>query len=178
MCSTSRSYAVSRWLLALAALVMAGCADPLYDVRVDYTFRGTVARDLSTSRERIRLGAFEDRRGNPNPRMILHSWNGRWEPNSGGWLAETPIADIVRDAVVQGLSAAHAPLVESSETLILTGETEDYQYAIHRDRFWTGTVNPLLTVRFRLRDARTRELLWSGSLTGMHEIRASELPPP
>jgi hypothetical protein len=51
---------------------------------------------------------------------IIHETNGCREPTSGRWQAEEPVAEIVRDAVIQGLTAARAPIVDSSETVILT----------------------------------------------------------
>ena len=163
--------------LALVAfmLPLSGCAFMVHDVRVDYVFRGSVASDLNASREKLRLGSFDDSRDNPNVRMIIHETNGYGQPTSGGWQAEKPISEIVRDAVAQGLVAAHAPVVESDETVVLTGEVLDYRYRFE-EQFWSGDVFPMLTVKFRLKDAVSHDTIWSKEITGSGKYHGSFMP--
>jgi hypothetical protein len=107
--------------------------------------------------------------------MIIHETNGYGQPTAGGWQAEKPVAEIVRDAISQGLAVADAPLVESGAALILTGEVQEYRYRFE-EKFWSGDVFPMLTVAFRLRDSTSRETLWKHTVTGSGKYHGSFMP--
>jgi hypothetical protein len=164
-----------RLTLIVLTLSLSGCAFMVHDVRIDYAFHGTVDTVLSTSLQPFQLGPFEDSRGNPNDRMIIHETNGYGQPTAGGWQAEKPVAEIVRDAISQGLAVAHAPLVESGAALILTGEVQEYRYRFE-EKFWSGDVFPMLTVAFRLRDSTSRETVWKHTVTGSGKYHGSFMP--
>jgi hypothetical protein len=171
-----RTASTSKILLGSILLAWLGaCAFTVHDVRVDYVYREPVAIDLSDVSERIRIGPFEDNRGNPNPRMIMNAQNGHHQTTTGGWQAEEPIAEIVRDGIAQGLAADHATLVDSSESLVLTGEVLDYHYLLE-EQFWSGTVRPLLTVKLRLSDATSGATVWRQSFTGSTSYHGSFMP--
>jgi hypothetical protein len=164
-----------RLALFIAVLPLGGCAFTVHDVRIDYAFHGTVSPVLNSSQETLQLGPFEDNRGNPNVRMIIHETNGYRQPTAGGWQAEKPVADIVHDAISQGLVAAHAPMVESGAPVVLTGEVQDYRYRFE-EQFWSGDVFPMLTVAFRLKDSLSRETIWSRTITGSGKYHGSFMP--
>jgi hypothetical protein len=159
----------------LLLLPLGGCAFMTHDVKVAFTLQGPVTTDLGSVKEKIRVGVFVDNRGNANPRMIIHETNGYGQTTSGGWQAEKPIADIVRDAVLQCLLAAHAPMVDSSETLLLTGEVEDYRYRFDK-QFWSGTVYAMLTVKLRMRDVNSGETVWTKVIVGTGSYHGSFMP--
>jgi len=92
-----------------------------------------------------------------------------------GWQPEKPVAEIVRDAISQGFSVAHAPLVESGAALILTGEVQEYRYRFE-EQFWSGHVFPMLTATFRLRDSTSRETVWKHTVTGSGKYHGSFMP--
>src|SRR5207249_4110105 len=84
------------------------CALTVHDARVDYKYTKAPAADFASSPEKIRVGNFEDSRGMDNPRIIMHSKNMYGNTMSGGTQAEKPVAEIVRDGVVQGLTTGTA----------------------------------------------------------------------
>lgn len=131
-------------------LSVSGCLYATHDVLVDYSFHGNVTELVHSPTTSLQLGQFEDVRGESNPRMLVHIHDGYQQPTAGGWQAEKPVADIVRDAVRQGLVAANAPLRESGASVELTGEVQEYTYRIEK-QFWTGDLFPMLTVAFRMR---------------------------
>jgi hypothetical protein len=159
----------------LLMLPLGGCAFMTHDVRIDYAFHGTVPTFSDASLATLQLGPFEDNRGNPNVRMIIHETDGYGQPTAGGWQAEKPVADIVRDAIAQGLTAARAPVVESGGSVLLTGEVQDYRYRFE-EKFWSGDVFPMLTVTFRLRDSSSRETIWRRTITGSGKYHGSFMP--
>lgn len=165
-------------LLVVACAALAGCpANQVRDVKVGFQYSGSAIGDLHAANGNVRLGPFDDQRGNANRRMIIHSLNGYGQPVSGGWQAEKPIAEIVRDAVRQGLQAAHLSLLDQGGELELTGEVVDYRMDILNDKFWTGVVDTSLQVRLKVRDSATRNLLWTGVIDVRHSERAHTIPP-
>lgn len=156
-------------------LSVSGCLYATHDVLVDYSFHGNVTELVHSPTTSLQLGQFEDVRGESNPRMLVHIHDGYQQPTAGGWQAEKPVADIVRDAVRQGLVAANAPLRESGASVELTGEVQEYTYRIEK-QFWTGDLFPMLTVAFRMRDVDSRQTIWKKTITGTSHFHGSFMP--
>lgn len=111
---------LAKALLLIAAVNLAGCAYTVHETPVNYRYSAPAPVDLQSSSQRLRIGDIVDGRGIP-PQMIFQSRHVNGDPASGGDQAEKAIAEIVRDALAQGLTAAHVPLVQSNESLVLTG---------------------------------------------------------
>jgi hypothetical protein len=149
--------------LALALASLSGCALTVNDTRVDYHYTKVPAADFTSSPERIKVGNFEDSRGMENPRMIMHSQNMYGNTMSGGTQAEKPLAEIVRDGVIQGLTTAHAHVADDDPSVVLTGELMEYGYTVVQG-FWTGTANTKLMVKLRL--TKSGNTVWSDTILG------------
>jgi hypothetical protein len=150
--------------LMAAMWAVSGCALTVRDTPVDYKFTKAPAADFSGSPEKIRVGKFADSRGMDNPRMLMHSQNMYGNTMSGGSQAEEPVAEIVRDGVVQGLTAAHARVVEDGPSLILSGDLMEYSYSVVQG-LWAGTVNTKLLVKVKL-SSQSGHTIWSDTLLG------------
>ncbi len=165
-------------LLALQVIVVmwsvSGCALTVHDTRVDYKYTKAAAADFSSSPEKLKIGNFSDSRDMDNPRMITHSQNMYGNTMSGGTQAEKPIAEIVRDGVVQGLTAAHAHLVDDDPSLVLSGDVMEYGYTIVQG-LWTGTVNTKLTVKLKLAST-SGTTIWSDTLLGKASYKGAMNP--
>lgn len=164
---------VTLWLTAVLGGV-SGCALTVHDARVDYKYTKEPAVDFSSSLEKIRVRNFEDSRGMDNPRMIMHSQNLYGNTMSGGTQAEKPVAEIVRDGVVQGLTTAHAHVVEDDPSVILSGDLLEYSYTVVQG-FWTGTANTKLMVKLKLA-SKSGNTIWSDTLLGKASYHAAMNP--
>ncbi|MGB4248700.1 MAG: hypothetical protein WBJ75_13375 [Pseudohongiellaceae bacterium] len=81
------------------------------EVLINYEYTQTPQIDFSkTSKGSLKVAAFTDKRTVADAREI------------SGLQAEEPLADIVRDALVQAFSAGGALLVEDGQSLTLEGE--------------------------------------------------------
>lgn len=109
-----------------------------------------------------------------NPRMIMHSQNMYGITMSGGTQAEKPLAEIVRDGVVQSLTATRAHVVDDEPSVILTGDLMEYSYTVVSG-FWTGTANTKLLVKLRL-TSKTGNTIWTDTLLGKASYHAAMHP--
>lgn len=153
-------------------MILLGCASTVHDTPVNYRYQGTAAADLHGSSQRLQIGKIVDARGLP-PRMIFqgHSLNGNLA--SGGDQAELPVADVVRDALVQGLQAAHAPLVSSDVTLVLSGVLVSTTRDVLPKGFFTGQFDAKLSVVLTLSTAASGKAVWRESFRVADSITTS-----
>jgi hypothetical protein len=159
-------------ILAAVSITLSGCASTVRDTPVNYQYQGPAAADLHTSSQRLRVGEIVDARGLP-PRMIFqgHSLNGNLA--SGGDQAERPVVDVVRDALIQGLQAAHAPLVQSDETLALSGALIASTRDILPKGFFTGESDAKLSIILTLSTAANGKTVWKESFRVSDSITSS-----
>jgi len=158
--------------IAVACVGFGGCALTVHDINVDYKYTRTSGAELASTP--LQVAAFTDARGNENPRMIWNSRNLHGNTMSGGWQAQKPVAEIVRDGVAQGLAAAHANLADSPHSLILGGELMEYSYQVVSG-MWTGTLTTKLTVKFRLKTTQGATL-WNDTFTGTTQYHGTSMP--
>jgi hypothetical protein len=166
-------YAIA--MVSLLAAGLGGCAFTVHDVNVNYSYEKPAKADLSSSTETLRIAPFTDTRGNPNPRMLMNAQNMHGSTTTGGWQAEKPVADIVRDGFVQALTAAHAHIVAESDSMVLTGELVDYHYTVIQE-FWKGTAVTKMIVKLRLNSEKSGVTLWNDTLSATINYRAASSP--
>jgi hypothetical protein len=126
------------------------------EITFDYMFEGNIRHDFSSiSKGPLRIGEFSDSRTVDNPNIITDS--------EGGFVADMPLADIVRDALVQGFTKGKAALVDADAGLTIQGTVLSSEATIvERD----GVQSIQLTVRtsVQLRDAN--RTVWETILFG------------
>jgi len=145
-------YAVSFFVLTLALIAPVFAAE---EISVNYTYEGTVRTDFSSmSRGPLKVAAFTDSRGG-NPNLIAEG--------AGGFVADKPLADIVRDAIVQGMEKGGAALVDSGENMTLAGSIESTEAQIVDDN---GVESIQLTVRTRVQLQGSGRTIWETVLFG------------
>src|SRR5690554_7751194 len=76
-------------------MLLSGCAFNVYVVNVDYKYDNPIETDLSSIA--LDVGEFKDSRNVDNPRMIVNQKNGYGQTTTGGWQAEKPLIDIVKE---------------------------------------------------------------------------------
>lgn len=161
-------------ILGISFGLLSGCAFTVHDVQVDYTYQNDVNVDLSKiSPSPLEVGVIEDGRNVKNPRMIMNMKNMNGATTSGGWQAEKPIADIIQDALSQGLGKANAPLTDSAGKLILTGELLDFEYKVIMG-VWEATIKSSLSVKLQVRDVNTERIIWKDTYISSASVKGSE----
>ena len=83
-------------------------------ITFNYTYDGTHGIDFSSMpKGPLKVEEFSDSRTVDSPNVITNS--------EGGYVADKPLTDIVRDAIVQGLVKGNAALVDSGQNMTLRG---------------------------------------------------------
>lgn len=92
---------------------------------------------------------------------------------SGGWQAEKPLNEILKDAVVQGLSNSSIKLSEPSSELKLSGEllAFDIEAIIGA---WEGSYKGKMTAKFQLIDPASGEIVWRDTFIGSSQVKGGE----
>ena len=93
-----------RFVLAalLSLALVSGCAISKTSVSIDYVPATTfAATDSDLVNYRISVGEIEDMRRLEDPNVIIHKTNNYGDTTSGAYVAEKPVASIVRDALAQ-----------------------------------------------------------------------------
>ncbi|MGI3130669.1 hypothetical protein ACRSLK_09760 [Halopseudomonas pachastrellae] len=164
------------FVLLLLCINLTGCAFTVHDVSVNYRYNKPVTQNLSEiQRPPVSIGQFTDERAMGNPRMILNMQNLNGQTTTGGWQAEKPVAEIVKDGITQGLEQAKLPISDSGAQLELKGELLEFDYTVIMGA-WNGTVQPRLMVKLDLVDTASNEIIWrdtfisKSSLNGNVEI--------
>lgn len=149
--------------LAIAcALLSSGCAFSA-NVPVNYTYGGPASGLTLPS---MAIGEFTDSRNVPNNRQLLLGSAAQFQSTAqaqSGWLAEKPLAELVRDAVVQGEERfGHSDQAEASN-LILTGDLINVEPSSVSG--WSRvTYNFRLTVRLTVTDTSNGRIVWRDTL--------------
>ncbi len=143
-----------------AAAVLSLIISPAFGddaISFNYVFEGDHQVDFSSmARGPLRVGEFTDGRAVDNPMLI-----------AGDIVADKALADIVRDALVQGFLKGNAGLVDSAENLILEGSIVSSETAVSGD-----TVQITIRTSVQLRNAgRT---IWENVLFGRGSAPVAE----
>jgi len=148
-------------LLAISSFILGGCAFAVHDVEVNSEFTGNILRPLDeATTDTLSLGQFQDRRSNAvSDRMIFQITNLNGDRTSGGWQAQKPVAELVKDSISDGLEKAELKILPSGGDLELTGELVDLDYEIITG-WWSGQLNSEMTVKVMLKDQTNGKILW------------------
>jgi len=131
------------------------------EIAVSYVYDGQVRADFSNmSRGPMKVGEFTDSRNEGNPNLI-----------STDYMADRPLADIVRDAIVQGLEKGGAALVDSGENLTLVGSIQSSELQQVDDN---GVASLQLTIRTRVQLLGSGRTIWETVLFGRGTTPATE----
>ena len=97
-------------------------ASAVEDLDFSYTYKGNHGVDFSSMpKGPLRLATFTDARSVDSPALITDEELGN-SSATGGYQLDRPVADLVRDALVQGFVSGNAALVDSGEKLLIVGE--------------------------------------------------------
>jgi ABC-type uncharacterized transport system auxiliary subunit len=155
--------------IVLSASLLGGCAMTEQSVVVDYSPGTSISRPSADSvAGRVLVGRIEDKRGLANPNIILHKENLYGDTMSGAYLAEKPVAEIVRG----GLAYAFGSPVDGTGTdrrFELYGSLLDFDYETISG-FWTARLNSKMSVQLYLREVSTKNVVWNETFIGRGHV--------
>jgi hypothetical protein len=155
--------------LALGAL-LSGCAFTVEEKALNYAFSGPATlQPVVAPVATLQIGEVTDGRNVANPRLLMNKRNLNGDVTSGGWEAERPLADILRDALRQGATQVRLPLADSGARYVLAAQLLSYDTQVVMG-MWSGTMNSKLMVKATLSDANTRTVAWRDTIIGTASI--------
>ncbi len=147
-------------IAAASLLVVALSAQAQQEVEVAYTYEGSA--NLSRIQPSLRIAEFADERSG-DPKLIASL--------DGDYIAEAPLAELVRDAFVQIFSKGGAELVESGEGMVIAGTINSSEAEII-DRAGVETIQLTIRTHIQLQDGgRT---VYETTLFGRGRVPATE----
>ncbi len=147
-------------------ITLSGCAFTVHDVNVGYKYNKPTTNDLSSVT--INIGEFKDARNVDNPRMIMNQKNGYGQTTTGGWQAEKPLVEIVKDGITDGLVRSGAVTNANKSNLTLTGQLLGFDGDIKMG-WWSGTFNGKVTVKLQLTENGTGKIILRDTYVGSGE---------
>ncbi len=134
-------------------------------VSVNYEYTGNAS--LSSIRPSLEFAPFNDTRGLANSNLIV----AEGLDSAGGYAAEAPLADIVRDAFVQAFSKGGATVVESAGEMTIAGEISESSVEVV-DR--NGVESIQLTIRTTISLQNGGRSLYSNNMFGRGVVPLEE----
>ena len=160
----------SKCLFALAIIAtlsfLTGCAFTVHDTPLNYTYSGKLPPQAGKAPAKsLTLTEIKDTRDVTTPRMIAHKRNGHGYQTSGGWEAERPIADIVKDALSEGIKQRGLTLSPKAD-VSLSGELMGFSGWWKHPTPFHGVFNSRMAVKLQLRDENSKKILWRETFVG------------
>lgn len=156
-----------RIALLVALLLLSGCFVNVRTVQVGYQYAGPTGDALSG--RAVSVGRFVDMRGEEYPGMLVHMRNQSGAVTRSGWQAERPLAEIVREGLMEGLTAHGLLVRDAGAGTVLSGEIISYEHRVIQG-FWSGTVDGVLTVRLQLMEESTGRILMRETVVGTGRV--------
>lgn len=131
---------------------------------IDYTYGGGHGVDFGkTTRGPIKVGEITDSRDVMSSEVIV--------PGDNGYVANKPLAEVIRNAIIQGLVSGDAKLVEEEQSFTLTGNiiSADSQVLSGQDG---DSIRLTIRTNLELRDAN--RTVWSTVIFGRGTALVSE----
>ena len=162
---------MNKILMLVAMILTTGCAFTVHDVDVAYKYDKPIKFDFIP--KAINVGDVIDSRGVDNPRMIMNMTNGNGYTTTGGWQAEKPLSDILKDAVIQGLEKTNSFSEKKSSNLTLSGELLSFDVEVIMGA-WVGSYKGKMSAKFQLRDKTTGKIVWRDIFVGSSQVKGTE----
>ncbi len=135
-------------LVVLSGSTLGGCAFSIHESPVNYSYEGElVTADDAVSRG-IVVGTVVDNRTVDRPDIITHLVNGYGMTTSGGYIAEEPVSEIVKNGVQQALDAAGYS--DRGQELTMNLTLEEYEYDAVSGFWNVKNITAQMTVALRI----------------------------
>jgi hypothetical protein len=147
-------------------LLSSGCAFTVEKVNIAYRTPKEWPRQFEKKPEvGVTIGTFEDKRPVSTPIWLANKYNG-YGKTSGGYEAEKPLAEILRDALISGLIEANYKVEKDPDRSVLTCNVLDYGTEFIQTGLFGSELRTRLQCEFTLVDNATKQVLWKEIIQG------------
>jgi|GEM_PF-2234000 len=165
-----------RYLLLFCLIVsLSGCAFTTDKVPLNYKFNASTDKTkYSKTYLPIYIDKIIDNRQENNPNLIVHKRNGYLEATTGGYEAEKPIADILRQGLTSGLQQAGFTVLTRPQKYILSGSIESTEMKVIIG-ILQGSIEIDTQVNLKVINKLTGKTLWQNAYTGRGRVKSANL---
>lgn len=143
---------------------LSGCAMTQENLPLDYHLDANSSGILKTSHAKKVSVNVRDKRDVEDPRFIIHKQNMYHDVTSGGYLAEEPLANIVKEALSTGLKQMGYNLTNKSKYMF---DCELMEVEPKYVMGWTqGTVGIQVELNIRVYNELTHAIVWQDIIRG------------
>lgn len=157
-------------LLAILFFLI-GCAFTSGQVPLNY-YPSVNSQYQYLSSKNLKVGEIIDERGKA-PDFLLNKVNGYGQKTSGAYLAERPVADIIKDALKSSfdqLGVVNDPTGQK----VLNGRLLGLDFDVVSS-FFTSTLYVKVSMEFSLQDITTGSVIWKEVIIGNGENRSGNM---
>jgi len=158
------------WFLIILPVLFTGCAFTVSKTPLNYSYSGGAVSLPSSAN--IEIAQFTDKRDVTDGRVIFQKMDGYGDITSGAYEAEKPIVDIIRDSIINNFQGAGATVNSSAAKVRLEGELISNDFQVITSLFGSGKEIGTITMKFRLLDSHTGQLLWQDTIFGKDSEQA------
>ncbi len=163
---TSWINAVLLAICATTSLLSSGCAFTVEKVNIAYRTPKEWPRQFDKKPEvGVTIGNFEDKRPVSTTVWLANKYNG-YGKTSGGYEAEKPLAEILRDAMISGLIEANYKVEKNQDRSVLTCNVLDYGTEFIQTGMFGSELRTRLQCEFTLIDNASKQVLWKEIIQG------------
>lgn len=158
-------------LFSILLLLLTGCAFATYQAPINYRYTPVKEESASFQNVAMNVETFIDSRHINNPKMIINMVNEYGQTTTGGYLAEKPVAEVIKDALIQGLQSKGIN-IDKTASKTIEGELLDVSPEAIMG-FWTGKFAIKITVKLSIKDGKTAKILWRDTYVSKAETKCT-----
>lgn len=152
--------------LALVGICLTtGCAMTRQTVPLQTYSAASVSRVVQPNQSRpVTVTQVVDKRSVSDPAHLFHKFNA-YGPTTGSFVAQRPVADIVRDCLLDAMSRAGYSVRDESGPLPIICEIQDFDIKLKMG-MWSGEASSELTLKMTINQDVGSGVLWRDTIIG------------
>ncbi|HTH48070.1 MAG TPA: YajG family lipoprotein [Candidatus Limnocylindria bacterium] len=168
-CLISRKQLPACLTMMLLGVLATGCAFTKTPVTVN--FGPNVQEPLTAAASStLQVGKVRDSRPVNDPAVLVQKRNGYGQVTSGSYIAQKPVAELLRDGLASTLRANGFNPGNSASKYELRGDLQEFDFDVISG-FWTAEVKPKVMLRFELVELATGKPVWRETYVGRHTAK-------
>ncbi len=152
-------------IAVLFSIVSINCAFSVHQTPLNYQYSGEIPEGMEKLHKTVLIGEFKDTRGTSTPNMIMNMRNLNGNVTTGGWEAEQPISEVVKQAIGEGLGKIQL-VSASNNNLVLTGEVMKFSIDAIMTAGLGQKYKGMLSTKIQLTDSETKKIIFRDTYSG------------
>lgn len=152
--------------LALVGICLTtGCAMTRQTVPLQAHSSANIGRVVQSNQSRpVTVTQVVDKRSVSDPAHLFHKFNA-YGPTTGSFVAQRPVADIVKDCLLDAMSRGGYSVRDESGHLSIICEIQDFDIKLKMG-MWSGEASSELTLKMTIKQDGGDDVLWRDTIIG------------